>query len=210
MHSYDSHYLYVLSRGWKKILAFAFGIAVAGAALSLLFPLRYSSSMRMLVIQKQLSATDPYTAIKASERISDNLSQIMYTTSFFDKVMGSKFEINKSVFSADEIKKRKQWSQMISTQVVRDSGMLIVTVYHTNPQQAEQVSRAIAFVLSADGAEYIGGGSLDIRLVDDPLISKYPVKPNIPANTVLGFLLGIIIGTGYVLADSRKHSIFSS
>ncbi len=210
MHSYDTHYLFVLSRGWKKILAFALVTSLAGAGLSLLFPLQYSSSIRMLVIQRQLSASDPYTAIKASERISDNLSQIIYTTSFYDKVMGSKFNIDKSVFKADEISKRKQWSQMISTQVIRDSGMLIVTVYHVNPAQAEQISRAIAFILSTEGTFYIDGGNLDIKLVDDPLISKYPVKPNIPVNAVLGLMLGLIIGTGYVLAGARKHSVFGS
>lgn len=210
MHSYESHSLYVLSRGWKKILAFALLVALAGAGLSFLFQLQYSSSMRMLVIQKQLSATDPYTAIKSSERISDNLAQIVYTTSFFDKVMNAKFNIDKSVFKPEESKKRKQWRDMIETRVVRDSGMLAVTVYHKDPQQAEQISRAIAFVLTTEGYQYIGAGELEIKLVDAPLVSRYPVKPNIPANATLGFMLGVIIGTGSVLLDSRKHSVFGS
>src|SRR5688572_336259 len=140
MHSYESHYLYVFSRGWKKMLAVAVLTAMAGAGLSFLFPLQYSSSMRMLIIQKQLSATDPYTAIKASERISDNLAQIIYTTSFFEKVMGAKFNIDQSVFKSEESKKRKQWREMIETRVIRGSGMLVVTVYHTDPKQAEQIS----------------------------------------------------------------------
>lgn len=210
MHSYETHYLYVISRGWKKILAFALLVSLAGAGLSFLFPLQYSSSMRMLVIQKQLSATDPYTAIKSSERISDNLAQIIYTTSFFDKVMNANFNIDKSIFKPEESKKRRQWREMIETRVVRDSGMLSVTVYHKDPLQAEQVSRAIAFVLALDGSQYIGGGDLEIKLVDAPLLSRYPVKPNIPANAILGFMLGLIIGTGSVLLDSRKHTVFGS
>jgi capsular polysaccharide biosynthesis protein len=210
MHSYDSHTLYVISRGWKKILAFALVTAFAGAGLSLLFPLQYSSSMRMLIIQKQLSASDPYTAIKASERISDNLAQIIYTTSFYDKVMGSNFNIDKTYMKTEESKKRKQWQDMIQTRVIRDSGMLVVTVYHTDKAQAEQLSRAIAFVLTTEGWKYIGGGDLDIQLVDAPLISKYPVKPNIPANALMGLMLGIIAGTGYVLIESRRHSAFGA
>src|SRR5690242_8833843 len=101
MHSLESHYLYTLARGWKQVLAFALVTAVAGMGISFLFPLQYSSTMRMLVIQKQLSSADPYTAIKASERISDNLGQIIYTTSFFDKVMGAKFNVDQSIFKAD-------------------------------------------------------------------------------------------------------------
>src|SRR5688572_7481856 len=208
MHSMESHYLYSLARGWKQVLAFALVTAVAGMGISFLFPLQYSSSMRMLIIQKQLSAADPYTAIKASERISDNLAQIVYTTSFFDKVMGAKFNIDQSVFKSEESKKRKQWREMIETRVIRGSGMLVVTVYHTDPKQAEQISRAVAFVLTTEGWQYVGGGDLDVKLVDEPLISRYPVRPNVPANAFMGFILGIIAGTGYVLLGARRHSIF--
>jgi capsular polysaccharide biosynthesis protein len=208
MHSMESHYLYALARGWKQVLAFALVTAVAGMGISFLFPLQYSSSMRMLIIQKQLSAADPYTAIKASERISDNLAQIVYTTSFFDKVMGAKFNIDRSVFKTEESKKRKQWRDMIETRVIRGSGMLVVTVYHTDPKQAEQISRAVAFVLTTEGWQYIGGGDLDVKLVDEPLVSRYPVRPNVPANAFMGLILGIIAGTGYVLLNARRHSIF--
>ncbi len=208
MHSQESHYLYALVRGWKQILLFALVTAVAGAGLSFLFPLQYSSSLRMLIIQKQLSQADPYTVIKSSERISDNLAQIIYTTSFFDKVMNAKFNIDKSVFKSEESKKRKQWRDMIETRVVRGSGMLVVTVYHVDPKQAEQISRAIAFVLTTEGWQYIGGGDLDVKLVDEPLLSRFPVRPNIPANALMGLVLGVIAGTGYVLAGARRHTVF--
>jgi len=187
-------------------MIFLFGIvaAVFGAGLSFLFPLRYSSTMRLLIIQKQLSQADPYTAIKASESIADNLGQIIYTTSFFDKVMAAKFNIDQTIFSSDEIKKRKQWREMIGTQVVRGSGMLVVSVYHVDKAQAEQIARAIAFVLTTDGWQYVGGGDLQVKLVDQPLDSRFPVKPNIPANAFMGFVLGLIAGSGYVLAAERR------
>lgn len=200
--------MYVLAQGWKRILLFALAAAVAGAALSFLFPLQYSASMRLLIIQKQLAQADPYTAIRASERVSDNLAQIVYTTSFFEKVMDAKFNIDRTVFSREESKKRKQWREMIETRVVRGSGMLVVTVYHPDPEQAEQIARAIAFVLTTEGWQYVGGGDLDVKLVDEPLKSRFPVRPNIPANAFMGFVLGIIAGTGYVLNAARRHSVF--
>ena len=83
----DNHYVGTLFLGWKRILSFAVVSALFGIALSFLFPLQYSSTMRLLIIQRQLSAADPYTAIKASERISDNLTQAIYTATFFDKVL---------------------------------------------------------------------------------------------------------------------------
>lgn len=208
MHTQESHTMHVLSQGWKRILLFGLAAAVAGAALSFLFPLQYSATMRMLIINKQLAQADPYTAIRASERISDNLAQIVYTTSFYEKVMNAKFNIDQSVFPADEIKKRKIWRETIETRVIRGSGMLVVTVYHRDPAQAEQIARAIAFVLTTEGWQYVGGGDLDVKLVDEPLKSRFPVRPNIPANAFMGFVLGIIVGTGYVLQAARRHTVF--
>lgn len=197
-----------LADGSRRILLFALAAAVFGAGLSFLFPLQYSSAMRLLIIQKQLSQTDPYTAIKATESISDNLSQIVYTTSFFDKVMAAKFNIDQSIFPQDEIKKRKQWRSMIDTSVVRGSGMLVVTVYHKDPEQATQIARAIAFVLTTDGWQYVGGGDLQVKLVDDPLQSRWPVKPNIPQNAFTGLVLGIIAGFGYVIMTAKRRPVF--
>ena len=204
----EQHYASLLFSGWKRILLFALVTAMFGAALSFLFPLQYSSTMRLLIIQNKLSQIDPYTAIKASERISDNLSQIIYTTSFFDKVMTSNFNIDTTVFKDDESKKRKQWNRMIGTQVLRGSGMLVVTVYHEAKDQATLISQAIAFVLTTEGWQYVGGGDLQVKLVDEPLQSRWPVKPNVPANTFMGFVLGIIAGSGYVLYAGLRRGIF--
>ncbi len=201
----ETSYITTMSRGWKRIALFAVVSALFAAAVSFAFPLRYSSSMRLLIIQRQLSASDPYTAIKASERIADNLAQILYTTSFYDKVMGAKFNVDEGVFGTDEIKKRKRWQDAIATQVVRGSGMLDVTVYHTEPEQAEQISQAIAFVLTTEGSKYVGGGDLEVRLVDDPLVSRWPVRPNIPANALAGLVLGGLAGAGYVVTVSQRR-----
>lgn len=204
----ESHAMHVLKHGWKKIFLVGLVSAVLGLLLSLVFPLEYSSSMRLLIIQKQLAEADPYTAIKASERIADNLGQIIYTTSFYDKVMGANFNVDVSRFSQDPIKRRKQWQKMIGTQVLRGSGLLVVTVYNTDKEQATQLSRAIAFVLTTEGYQYIGGGDLQVKLVDEPLLSRWPVRPNIPANAVTGFVLGLIVGSGYLLATSERRLPF--
>ena len=206
----DINYTDAIRRGWKRIAVFAVATAAFAAAVSFAFPLRYGATMRLLMIQSQLSAADPYTAIKASERISDNLAQILYTTDFYDKVMEAQFNVDESYFAGDERRERRRWKDAISTQVLRGSGMLDVTVYHTDPDQAEQISQAIAFVLTTEGWEYIGGGDLQVRVVDEPLVSRWPVRPNVPANAFMGLVLGGIAGTGYVAmrAGRRRRGIF--
>lgn len=189
---------------WRKVIMFGVLAAVIAGALSFLFPLKKSATMSLLLIQKQLSQTDPYTAIKASERIADNLGSIIYTTSFFDKVRSSNFNIDWSILSNVERTRRKQWRDMIETQVVRGSGILMITVFNTKGEQANEIARAIAFILTTDGASYIGGGDLQVKLVDDPLVSRFPVKPNIPANILTGFALGVLGGAVYVLVVKKK------
>ena len=198
----ELQYLEKLAAGWKRLLAYGLVTALLGLGVSLLFPLEYSSTMRLLIIQKQLSTTDPYTAIKAAEGMSTNLSQIMYTTSFYDKVMTAKFNIDQSYFKADERKRREQWNKMIATSVTRESGMLVVTVYHKDPEQASQIARAIAFVMTTEGWQYVGS-DLQVKLVDDPLQSRWPTRPNLPGNAITGFVIGAILGSVRVL--TKKH-----
>jgi capsular polysaccharide biosynthesis protein len=198
----ELQYLEKLAAGWKRLLVYGLVTALLGVGVSLLFPLEYSSTMRLLIIQKQLSTTDPYTAIKAAEGMSTNLSQIMYTTSFYDKVMTAKFNIDQSYFKTDERKRREQWNKMIATSVTRESGMLVVTVYHKDPEQASQIARAIAFVMTTEGWQYVGS-DLQVKLVDDPLQSRWPTRPNLPGNAVTGFVIGAIFGSVRLLTKKR-------
>jgi len=184
-----------LIKGWRKILLFALVAAVFSAGLSFLFPLQYSSSMRLLIIQQQLSQADPYTAIKASERIADNLAQIVYTTSFFDKVMNAKYNIDQTIFKQDEEKKRRQWRKMISTQVLRGSGMLVVTVYHVDPDQAEQIARALRIApeqvnikaTTSENLGFIGEGkgiaAYAVVLLKEDILAKNPDNACLPGRT---------------------------
>ncbi len=205
----EEYYGQTIAKNWRVIFLFGLASAIVGVIISLFFPLRYSSTMRLLIIQKQLSQADPYTAIKASESLADNLGQIIYTTSFFDMVMNANFNIDKSVFNVSEIQKRRLWREMIETQVIRGTGMLSVTVYHEDADQATQIARAVAYVLTTQGSQYVGGGDLQVKLVDEPLQSKFPVRPNLPANALMGFVLGIIAGSGYAILESRKRGLFS-
>lgn len=202
----ETQYLERLIAGWKRILFFGLLTAFFGAALSFVFPLEYSASMRLLIIQRTLSEADPYTAIKSAERLSDNLAQIVYTTDFYDKVMASKFNIDQAYFKADERKRRDQWRDMISTSVTRGSGMLVVNVYHEDPDQAEQVASAIAFVLTTEGWQYVGG-DLQVKLVDEPLQSRWPTRPNVPANSGTGLVLGVVLGAGLSMKEKKRHGL---
>ncbi|MEK7545657.1 MAG: Wzz/FepE/Etk N-terminal domain-containing protein [Patescibacteria group bacterium] len=196
----------LLERHWKTIAVSAVLVMVAAAALSFVRPLEYSSTMRLLIIQKAGVNLDPYTAIRSAERIADNLSQVIYTSVFYDKVAAAGFDIDRSYFEPVETKRRKQWADMVSTQVTHETGFLQISVYHKDKEQASEIARAVAFVLTTEGNQFIGGRDLEIRLVDTPLQSRFPVRPNIPLNAFLGAVIGVILSSLYlVVGEARRH-----
>jgi len=193
-----------LRKNWKTVILITFLTVVLGLVLSLLQPLKYRASVELLIIQKQEQAIDPYVASRAAERLSKNLSQVIYTTSFFDKVMNAGFAIENN-FSSLESKKRKEWKKMIDTQVVLETGMLKISVYHKDKNQAAQIAQAIAYVLTTQGDEYHGAGkNVAIKTVDAVLTSRYPVKPNLPVNLVSSLVLGVLAGSGFIILRSKE------
>lgn len=201
------NYVSLLSQKKKLIAIITGAFILLSLVLSLIHPLEYSATNRLLVIQPTNIGLDAYSATKSVERIGEKLSEVVYTTSFYDKVMSSNFDIQKGYFKTDERKKRKQWARMIDTQVIRGSGMLKISVYHTNKAQAAQLLNAITHVFHDSGWEYVGSMNIQITEVDSPLISKWPVRPNFILNGLIGLILGLIVSCVYVGLASKHYKL---
>ncbi len=189
---------------WHSVVMFGLLGLVLALIVSFVQPLRYSSTARLLILQDVGSSVDAYTASRAEERIADNLSTLLYTSTFFDQVMNAGFDIDQTIFPDDDSKARKVWGNMVNATVARGSGLLSVTAYHRDVDQAEQIVRAIALVLTEHVDEYTSGGSVSVRLVDEPLNSRWPVKPNILVNILSGFILGGFVGIGFVMLQTQR------
>lgn len=196
--------------GWQTIIMMGLLGLVLALIISFVQPLRYSSTARLLILQSD-SSVDAYTASRAEERIADNLSTIVYTSTFFDQVLKSGFRIDDNSFPTDPNKRRREWSKTVDASVSVGSGLLTLTAYHQDVQQAEQLVRAVAFVLTDRVSEYTSGSNIQVRLVDEPLNSRWPVKPNVIANAISGLFLGGFFGILYVLLQTerirRRHQL---
>ncbi len=200
-----------LFTGWQSILMFGLLGLVLSLVVSFVQPLRYASSARLLILQNVGASVDAYTASRSEERIADNLSTIIYTSTFFDEVLNAGFKIDKDVFPQDDTSARRAWKKTVDATVSRGSGLLTITAYHPDVRQAEQIVRAVAFVLTDRVSEFTSGDNIKVRLIDAPLNSRWPVKPNIPANTASGFFLGAFVGMAYVMVQTerlrRRHQL---
>lgn len=201
------NYFQATRREWKKVLGAALLVALLAALFSFARPLEYGATLRLLVIQRSSLGLDPYTAIRSAERVSEHLANVVYTSSFFEQVMSSEFDIDQSVFKRDERKRREQWGRMIETQIARGTGILTITAYHPQREQAERVASAIGSVLQTSGWTYVGGSGADlqVRVVDAPLAGRWPARPPVGANAFGGLVLGAFLGIGYVIYRAEQE-----
>ncbi|MFH1610409.1 MAG: hypothetical protein ABIA91_00795 [Patescibacteria group bacterium] len=209
-------YLNLIKKNWQVVALSTAILVLLTIIVSLVQPFEYRSKTGFLIVQRQTQNLDAYAAARASERLASNLANVIETDSFYNKVLNSGFRINID-WPEKEDKLRKAWQKMIDTSVSPESGIMTVNVYNKDKAQAEIVSRAIASVLIKDSAEYHGGGSsVVIKMVNTPLVSNYPVRPNILLNVFSALVLGLILSSGYVIykgydnvSDHPKDSEYS-
>jgi capsular polysaccharide biosynthesis protein len=181
-----------------------------GVLLSFLRPLEYSSSIRLQITQ-ELGAVDAYTSARSAERIADDLASAVYFTDFFDQVMAIDPSIDQSYFPTNETKKRNKWGKTIATSVTRGTGILKITAYHPDIEQAQRLALAVGKNSTERGWTYTSGSNITIRVVDKPLNSRWPARPNVLVNGFSGLILGGLAGAGYLLIQvdrvRRRHQL---
>lgn len=171
--------------------------------------LKYGAKSKLLVVQNYSVGTDPYAISRSNEYLSNILTQVVYSNSFFTEVLGSGFGISKDYFGSDTRKQMKKWEKTISARAINDTGIITIDVYHPDQYQAGQIAQAINYILKTKNKFYHGGGSqVEVKIIDQPIISRFPIKPNIVLNFSLAFVFGIIFGLLYIyLLPGEKYSI---
>jgi uncharacterized protein involved in exopolysaccharide biosynthesis len=192
----------VFIRAWRFVAVSTLLGLVLAVGFSLVQPLRYSSTVRLLITQTNVAGVDPYTAIKATERIGQNLSEIVYTTSFFNAVMEDE-KIDKTYFPTDEISRRNLWKDTIATVVSPGTGIMSVTAYHPSRDQAQELSVRVAQEI-ADAAPNYFGFSVRVQIIDDPLPSRFFAKPDFITNAAFGAVIGFLFASAWVLGRARE------
>ena len=197
-------YSKILRKNWE-IVALIIGVTIVLALIiSLLQPFQYAASTQVLIIQKQEKNLDAYTATKSAERIGKNLTNIIFTSSFYNEVIESNSNIANR-FPQDNFERRKAWKKNVRADVIPETGILEFAVYDVDRDYASKLVRTISYVLVNTGAEYHGGGDgVQIKIVDDVFISKYPVRPNIILNTILAIIIGLLFGSAIVILNESK------
>ena len=187
-------------KSWKFIFFSGLILAVLTSAISLLFPLEYRADAQVYILSKSRYGVDPYTVVKSAEQVGKNLVQLTETNDFYNKVMEQPgYNLDKSNFTGvSEKTKRKRWQKTVITSIVYGTGVINVTAYNTDSDMAKKYAGATADTLASQGWQYVGG-DVTIKVVNDPAVSRWPMRPNILLNGLFGFLIGMLLSAILIL-----------
>lgn len=192
-------FISLLNKRKQTILIIALLTLLLAMVFTLVQPLKYRSNLKVLVIQNFSANTDPYTASKSNEYLSNVLARVIYSSSFYANILESDFNIDKKYFSGSVEKQMKKWAKTIDAKVINDSGIIDISVYHTNRSQAELIAKSIGWTLQTKHTLYHGGGdNVKVEIIDEPITSKFLVKPNIVLNLFLGLIIGLLLAFSYI------------
>lgn len=178
----------------RKLTVFTITVMflIAVTLFTFLQPLRYSATSTLLVVQNYGPNTDAYNVSRSNQFLSNLLAQVVYSDSFYGKVMESGYNINKSLFSAEINKRKKEWQNMVYTRAIADTGMITLKTYHQDKATADKINQAIAYTLMTKHSQYHGlGENVKIKVINDSTLSDWPVKPNVALNLILALISGL-------------------
>lgn len=190
-------FIQTLRQKWQVLFLVTLLILVTSFVISVVQIPKYKSSVTILITQKYGFNTDIYAASKFTEYLSNLLDQVIYSKSFFDEVMAAGDV--KNDFSPKPEKRAKEWAKIVNTRVISNTGIISISVYHKERDQAEKLTKAIANVLVTKSDLYHGAGQqVLVRVIDGPITSERTAKPNIPLNLMFGLILGLVLGGVFI------------
>jgi hypothetical protein len=157
-------------------------------------PQLYRSRSRLLI---SLPGNDYYAIDKGNQYFSSLLPKVAVSQKFFEGLFSdsqSNFNLDRSYFGSDYRSQMKTWSETLDIHM-ETQGIIAVDVYHRNPDQAKQISLALDNYLTGENQYFQEmGDKAKLEIIDQPIVSRYPVKPNLAGNALASLILGMIIG----------------
>jgi capsular polysaccharide biosynthesis protein len=183
-------------------------LALISLGVSIFLPRQFSAESQVLIMPRDQFGTDQFTQLKSAEQVGESLTQIIHTTDFYKKVIDdSETTFNKEKWTAMvERSRRKKWQKDIVASMVYGTSIMRIVAYSDTQDDAMDMSRAVARILSARAFEY-AGSNITVKIVSDPLVSRWPARPNLILNVGVGFIVGAFFGIFWVLIKHKKHHL---
>lgn len=183
----------VLHRAWLVGMA-----AVLGALVVFLFTFffitpKYESSAMFYVNNNAISVGD----VSLSSITSSDITASRNLVNSYVVILNTRESLNDVIDYAGVDLSYKDLKKMISAASVDETEIFEVVVTSTDPQEAEKIASAIAYILPKRISSIIEGTSA--KVVDAAVVPSRPSSPSYTMNTILGFALGLVLSVGIVV-----------
>lgn len=202
-------FLGLLNRKKQTVLSILFLFVLLSAVLTAFQPLKYEAKSRILLLQHNGEVMDPYNAAKSNQFVSTLLASVVSSNAFLNDVFEAGFNIDQTYFGNNSHDRLEKWEKTAEARAINDTGIIEISTYHTDKTQAEQINSAVINIIKTKNGSYYGRNEdISIKVIDEPIISDWPVRPNILLNIVLTIFISLIISFSYiVLFQDEKYDL---
>lgn len=170
---------------------------LVAVVITLASPKEYEASARILIVQKQ-QTVDAFSASKSADYIAGLLNEGIYSSSFIDSLIKTDTTLA-SKLSSDPSKRSKEWNKKVDSSVLSNKGILSIKVYDGDSKLALHYASLIVSTLTSEGANYYGGNtSIDLRVIDAPLVTPKPARPSLATNIIASLFVGLALDIIYI------------
>jgi capsular exopolysaccharide synthesis family protein len=153
---------------------------------------KYTSSVMFYVNNSSLSLGDMSMSITSAD-----ISASRGLVKTYIVILNTRATINDVIDYAGVNRTYGSVKGMIAAESVNSTEIFQVTITSEDPQEAEKIASAIAYVLPKRIDSIMNGTSA--KIVDSAVIASSPSSPNYSKNTVIGFLAGMLAVCGLIV-----------
>jgi len=182
----------LLQKSWLiGIVSVVCALAMLLGTLLLVTP-KYQSSTMFYVNNNSMSLGDAAVSITSAD-----ISASRGLVKSYIVILNSRETLVDVIDYAEVNRTYGQLKKMITADAVDSTEIFEVVVTSTDPQEAEKIASAIAYILPKRISNIIEGTSA--KIVDSAVIASRPSSPSYSRNAILGFLAGFVLSAGIIV-----------
>ena len=184
----------VMDRAWiVAVIAVLCAIVTFAGTFFFITP-QYQSSAMFYVNNSKLSLGDASVSIS-----SGDLTTSRNLVDSYIVILNTRETLVDVIDYAGASRTYGELKEMISSGAVNETEIFRVTVTSEDPQEAERLANAIAYILPKRIGTIIDGTSA--KVVDSAIVPSRPSSPSYTKNTLIGFLLGFVLSVGAIVLN---------
>lgn len=182
----------VVKKSWLVVL-----VAVLCAGLTLLGTIflitpQYEATAMFYVNNSDISVGNTSLSLTSSDITASRGLVDTYIV-----ILNTRETMNDVIDYAGVNRTYRELTEMIAAESVEKTEVFRVTVTSPSPEEAEKIANSIAYILPKRISNIVDGTSA--KIVDAAVVPTKPSSPSYTNNTVLGFLLGLVLITAVIM-----------